>query len=115
MTISAPGEAFEDLVRAFGSCHLRGTGIISLAAGGGLDRNLGTSVAAPHLAGVLALIQDQAFRQGLNLLDLEEVRGRIRAGADRIGEAPLDSLSANYTFDGEREGILWAPGALAQP
>src|SRR4030095_14170107 len=33
---------------------------------------------------------------------------------DRIGTAPLDSAVEEYTFDGEREGVIWAPAALGE-
>jgi subtilisin family serine protease len=111
VTISAPANNWENLVRDGGQCVLQSVGVDLLAKGGGLARNDGTSFAAPLAAGVVALMWEQARLSGTTLTPMS-ARARIRAGADRIGVAPLDSLSAKYSFDEEREGILWAPGAL---
>ena len=60
-------------------------------------------MASPHVAGIVArLMQSGAAGP-------ENIRGIIRAGAGRKGIAPLDSPTAGYTFDGEREGIGQAP------
>jgi hypothetical protein len=42
----------------------------------------------------------------------ETARLRIRNNSIRRGTAPLDSVLEEYTFDGEREGVIWAPSAL---
>jgi len=66
----------------------------------------GTSMAAPHAAGVVALLLEK--EPGLTPV---QVKGRIMSG-DKEGLAPLDSPDGYYTFDGEREGILYAPAVL---
>jgi len=113
VTISAPGESREDLVAYAGGCALQTVGLTTLANGGGLLQAWGTSLAAPHVAGVVALMQEQAYNPGpFPFISLEEIRSKLRSSADQVGVAPLDSLSLNYSFDGEREGVVWAPGAL---
>ena len=68
----------------------------------------GTSMASPHVAGVVALMLEQAG----GVLDPEFVRTRLRSSAERIGVAPLNSPTSSYTFDGEREGVVSARGVL---
>jgi len=107
VTASAPGEDRENITR---SCALTSVGILSTRLGGGTTRMAGTSMAAPHVAGVAALLVEQDATVGP-----EGVRSKIRTGAARHDVAPLDSPASAYSFDGEREGILSAPGALAAP
>jgi len=106
VTVSAPGADKENVTK---SCFASSVGILSTRLGGGTTRMSGTSMAAPHVAGVVALMWEKAFG---SLLLPEDARRQIRTGADRIGVAPLNSPTGGYTFDGEREGILFAPGAL---
>ena len=108
VTISAPGSKKEDINR----CRINDEGILSLAIGGGTTRSSGTSMSSPHVAGVLALMWEQALSTG-GALDPEDARTRIRTNADRQGTAPLDSFSVAYTHDGEYEGILDAAATLA--
>ncbi|MDP6548918.1 MAG: S8 family serine peptidase [Dehalococcoidia bacterium] len=104
VAISAPGNSHEDISKG---CSIQGTGILSLQLGGGTTRKSGTSMAAPHVAGVAALMLEKN-----GTLTPAGVRAAIGGSADRQGTAPLDSPVSGYTFDGVREGILNAAGAL---
>ncbi|HYR41980.1 MAG TPA: S8 family serine peptidase [Terriglobia bacterium] len=96
VTISVPGEDRENVNVA---CVVNSVGILSTRLGGGTTRLSGTSMASPHVAGIVArLMQSGAAGP-------ENIRGIIRANADRKSIAPLDSPTAAYTFDGEREGV----------
>jgi subtilisin family serine protease len=111
VTVSAPGEHQEDLFMFSGSCFLESIGILSTAAGGGVVELTGTSMSSPHVAGVVALMWEKELSHG-STLSPEVARTRIRNNVDRPGTAPLDSPVAEYSFDNEREGVIWAPAAL---
>lgn len=104
VTVSAPGEDQENINRA---CMISSVGILSLKAGGGTTRMSGTSMASPHVAGVAALLIEQGTTSP------DDVRARIKCSAQLINAAPLHSPTGRYTFDGVREGILSAAGALS--
>jgi subtilisin len=106
VSVSAPGEDREDISK---SCFLKSVGILSTRLGGGTVRMSGTSMAAPHVAGVVALMAEQSA------VTPDDARRRLRSGADVVNSAPLDSPANGYSFDGEREGVVWAPGALSAP
>ncbi|MBI4479949.1 MAG: S8 family serine peptidase [Acidobacteria bacterium] len=111
VTISAPGETQEDIFELFGSCFVQSTGILSTWPGGQTMEASGTSMSAPHVSGVVALMWQKELSQGHSLAP-ESARTRIRANAIRPGTAPLDSEVDGYTFDGQREGVIWAPSAV---
>jgi subtilisin len=97
--VSAPGEERENVSR---SCFISSVGILSTRLGGGTTRMSGTSMASPHVAGVVARYYQAGFQAA-------DIRQFLQIDADRIGTAPLDSPSSQYTFDGAREGIVQAP------
>lgn len=108
VTVSVPGEEKEDKVGTpTGGCARQIVGLELLTREGGVTRRAGTSFSSPHVAGVAALMKQQT-----PTLTLDPARTKIRSSADRQGVVPLDSSYIAYTFDGEREGIVWAPGAL---
>ena len=111
VTVSAPGEQQEDIYSYFGTCFLEPLGILSTAMGGGTIQFFGTSMSAPHVAGVVALMWEKESSFGLSL-DPEDARTRIRSSVVRPETAQLDSPTVEYSFDTEREGVVWAPGAL---
>lgn len=105
VTVSAPGETQENISAG---CFAQSVGILSTKRGGGTIQMSGTSMAAPHVSGVVARILEPVQETG-GQISPEEIRGSIRYAADRIFTAPLDSPTSGYTYDGEREGIVIAP------
>jgi subtilisin len=97
VTVSAPGEDQEDVSKA---CQIKSVGIVSTRLGGGTTRMSGTSMAAPHVAGIAA----RYYQAGFTANDIVQF---LRSG-DRVGIAPLNSPSGSYSFDGVREGIAQA-------
>lgn len=111
VTVSAPGEDKEDIVSRPGMCGHQEVGLEVLTREGGVARAPGTSFASPHVAGVVALMKHQARTLGTTVTKIS-AQDKIRSTATRRLEVPLDSTHPDYSFDGEREGIVWAPGAL---
>lgn len=101
VTVSAPGEDKENIS---GGCFAQSVGILSTKLGGGTTRMSGTSMAAPHVTGVIARILELTGQ-----VLPEDMRANIRLTAERHLVAPLDSPASSYTYDNEREGIVHAP------
>ena len=101
VTVSAPGEEAEDASRA---CLIKSIGILSTHLGGGTTRMSGTSMAAPHVTGIVA----RHYQQN-GAYTVADIRSFLALDAARQGIAPLDSPTSTYSFDGEREGIAQAP------
>lgn len=101
VTVAAPGEDAEDVSRA---CLIKSVGILSTRLGGGTTRLSGTSMASPHVAGIVARL----FQQNPTSTPAV-VKQLVRDSATRVGVAPLNSPTSSYSFDGIREGIAQAP------
>ncbi|MCE5229798.1 S8 family serine peptidase [bacterium] len=104
VTISAPGEDQENLAKNGAASSV---GILSTRLGGGTTRMSGTSMASPHVCGVVARL----FEANSGIADVETVRSLIRSNASGVGTLPLDNPAWNYSysFDGEREGVVQVP------
>ncbi|NJM87779.1 MAG: S8 family serine peptidase [Hydrococcus sp. RU_2_2] len=63
-----------------------GGSITSTVPGGGLEDKNGTSMASPHIAGCVALMQEAALQFGGRLLSTQEVVGIMRSTADTIND-----------------------------
>lgn len=104
VTISAPGETRENINRG---CFISSEGILSLAMGGGITRMSGTSMATPHVAGVVAL--------ALSEFTPDQIRNILRTTASGIGSTPYASPTTSYSFDGEKEGVVSVCGIFFGP
>ena len=100
--LSAPGERRENIGA---SCVVDGEGILSLYPGDALAEMSGSSMAAPLVSGVAALLLERAPG-----LAPSQVAAAIRNGATNPASGPFPAVISNQRATG---GILSAPGALA--
>lgn len=105
VTISAPGEDQENIVVYGVSAYINSVGILSTKLGGGTVRMSGTSMAAPHVAGVMA----RYFQTHTGAVDLEAVRGIMMSKALNKGVAPYVNRPIPGSPDGVFEGIVCVP------
>ena len=101
-----PGSRQENLTN---DCSIEPDGILSLFLDGQYAEAAGTSAAAPHVSGVVALLVARTN----GALTPEEARTAIRAGATGIGELPALALTQTCDSPPHQAGILSVPGALA--
>jgi len=62
----------------------------------------GTSMSSPHVAGIVARYYQAGFQAN-------DIRQYLQLDAERVGSAPLDSPTSQYSYDGVREGVAQAP------
>ncbi len=106
VSVTAPGSRQENLTI---DCSIEPEGILSLFLDGQYAESVGTSMAAPHVTGVVALLLERTNGD----LTPEQARAAIRAGATGIGELPSLALTQPCDSPLHQAGILSAPGALA--
>ena len=107
VTVSAPGENQENVTKAG---KIQSVGILSTKLGGGTVQMSGTSMSAPHVAGVVA----RALEADPGA-DPETIRALIMENAILLSTAPYDSPTSSYSFDGQREGIVSVPELWVGP
>jgi subtilisin family serine protease len=110
VTVSSPGEDQENVSRIGNGCYVNSVGILSLKLGGGTTRMQGTSMATPHVTGIVArIMQDPYFYALPASPSTEMIRDYLRSVASQRGVAPLASPTSSYTFDGITEGVSFIP------
>lgn len=103
VTVSAPGETREDT-----TCGtIQSKGILSLAMGGGTIEMSGTSMAAPHVTGVVALMLQ--VHPGCSVSQIRDNLASTATG--HLTDLPIQNPYIG-DFDGVYEGIVSAPDAV---